>query len=156
VPELPSDEAKLGDLTLREVLARHREDKSCAGCHERFDGIGLAFEGFGPIGERRSVDLGGRPIDAAASFPGGFEGAGVSGLADYIRAHRQADFVNNLSSKLLAYALGRGVMLSDDPLIREMNERLARDDYHFGDLIEAIVTSRQFLNKRGSEAFTER
>ncbi|HEY2343555.1 MAG TPA: DUF1592 domain-containing protein, partial [Chthoniobacteraceae bacterium] len=48
VPELPSDEAKLGNLTLREALARHREDKSCAGCHERFDGIGLAFEGFGP------------------------------------------------------------------------------------------------------------
>src|SRR5206468_2933945 len=44
VPELPADEAKLGDLTLREVLARHRADKACGGCHDRFDGIGLAFE----------------------------------------------------------------------------------------------------------------
>src|SRR5262249_23500246 len=51
VPELPSDEAKLGEKTLREALAIHRADKSCAGCHERFDGIGLTFEGYGPIGE---------------------------------------------------------------------------------------------------------
>src|SRR5262249_16008059 len=41
VPELPADEAKL-DLPLREALARHRADKACAGCHERFDSFGLA------------------------------------------------------------------------------------------------------------------
>jgi hypothetical protein len=52
VPELPKDEAKLGDLTLREALAKHREDQSCAGCHARFDALGLVFEGYGPIGER--------------------------------------------------------------------------------------------------------
>src|SRR5262249_41655175 len=40
VPELPSDEGTLGDLTLREALSRHRADKSCAGCHERFDALG--------------------------------------------------------------------------------------------------------------------
>src|SRR4026207_1081219 len=43
VPELPTDEGTLGERTLREVLARHREDKSCAGCHARFDGLGLVF-----------------------------------------------------------------------------------------------------------------
>ena len=37
VPQLPADEASLGDLTLREALARHRADKSCAACHARFD-----------------------------------------------------------------------------------------------------------------------
>ena len=42
VPDLPDDEAKLGDLTLRETLARHRADKACAGCHERIDAFGLA------------------------------------------------------------------------------------------------------------------
>src|SRR6185295_9977618 len=69
VPELPQDESKLGEKTLREVLELHRADKACAGCHARFDGVGLAFEGFGPIGERRTVDLGGRPVDARAAFP---------------------------------------------------------------------------------------
>ena len=69
VPELPDDEAKLGDLTLRETLARHRADTSCAGCHERFDSIGLAFEGYGPVGETARTDLGGRPVDTARDLP---------------------------------------------------------------------------------------
>ena len=69
VPELPKDEAKLGELTLPQLLARHREAKECAGCHRRFDSIGLAFEGYGPIGERRERDLGGHPVDAACHLP---------------------------------------------------------------------------------------
>ena len=84
VPELPRDEAEL-DLPLREVLARHRNDANCAACHARFDSLGLVFEGFGPIGERRQKDLAGRPIDAAATFPGGGEGSGLEGLRSYIR-----------------------------------------------------------------------
>ncbi len=156
VPELPSDEASLGNLTLREALARHRDDKACAGCHERFDSIGLAFEGFGPVGERRTEDLGGRAVDTHAAFPGGFEGTGVDGLLGYIKAHRESDFIDNFCRKLLAYALGRNVMLSDDQTIQEMKDRLAASDYRFDALIETIVTSRQFLNKRGQNALTER
>ena len=59
----------------------HRADKSCAGCHERFDAIGLAFEGYGPVGESRDLDLGGRPVDARATFPGGPEGDGIAQVA---------------------------------------------------------------------------
>jgi hypothetical protein len=57
VPELPKDEAKSGDLTLPQLLARHRENQKCAVCHQRFDSIGLVFEGYGPIGEQRDRDL---------------------------------------------------------------------------------------------------
>src|SRR5207237_1282085 len=71
VPELPKDEAKLGELTLPQLLARHRADKSCASCHRRFDSIGLVFEDFGPIAERRTKDLGGRPVETVAAFPDG-------------------------------------------------------------------------------------
>ena len=59
VPEIPDDETQLGELTLRETLAKHREHTSCAGCHDRIDAIGLVFESFGPIGERRRRRLGG-------------------------------------------------------------------------------------------------
>jgi hypothetical protein len=151
VPELPSDEGKLGDLTLRELLARHRQDKSCAGCHERFDAMGLVFEGYGPVGERRSKDLGGRPVEIAASFPGGSEGAGVAGLRKYLREHREQDFVDNLCRKLLAYALGRNVMLSDDLTISQMKAKLKSNGHRFDSLLETIVTSPQFLNKREQE-----
>ena len=150
VPELPRDEAKL-DLPLRDLLARHREDKSCASCHARFDSLGLVFEGYGPVGERRTEDLSGRPVDASATFPGGTTGTGVDGLRAYIRQQRQDDFVDNLSRKLLAYALGRSLLLSDELTIDTMRTTLAKDGYRFGSLVESIVTSPQFRYKRSGE-----
>jgi hypothetical protein len=149
VPELPADEAQLGELTLREALARHRSDKNCAACHARFDSLGLVFEGYGPIGERRKKDLGGRPVDTRATFPGGSEGTGLDGLRTYLREHRQEDFLDNLCRKLLSYALGRSLLPSDDKTVGQMRDKLAASDYRFAGLIETIVTSQQFLHKRG-------
>jgi hypothetical protein len=147
VPELPRDEAKL-DLPLREMLARHRQDKSCASCHSRFDSFGLVFEGYGPIGERRTVDLAGRKVDASATFPGGSTRTGIEGLRSYVRERRQDHFIENLSRKLLSYGLGRSLILSDDLVVESMRARLVRDGYRFSSLIESIVVSQQFRTKR--------
>ena len=70
VPELPQDEAK-SDLSVRDMLAQHRANPVCASCHARFDDFGLAFEGYGPVGDARVKDLAGRTVDTKASFPGG-------------------------------------------------------------------------------------
>src|SRR5262249_18568438 len=149
VPELPKDEAKLGDQTLPQLLARHREHKACAGCHQRFDSLGLPFEGYGPVGERRTLDLGGRPVQATATYSDGNERTGLDGLRRYLSEKRQAEFVENLCRKLFAYALGRSPVPSDGPTIKAMQARLANDGYRMQNLLEAIVTSPQFLNKRG-------
>ncbi len=151
VPELPKDEAKLGELTLPQLLARHRDNKSCAGCHRRFDSVGLVFEGFGPVGERRAVDLSGRPVQIGATFPDGKERTGLVGLRAYLREKRQDDFVENLSKKLFSYALGRGLQLSDKKALEATRARLAADGHAFGGLVEAIVASPQFRNKRGRD-----
>ena len=150
VPELPQDEAKL-DLPLREVLAQHRANPACATCHARFDSLGLAFEGYGPIGEKRSRDLAGHPVETQAVFPGGIKGDGFAGVLDYIREHRQKDFTGNLSRKLLAFALGRSLQLSDESLIEQMQTKLIAGGYRFTPLVEMIVTSPQFLNKRRTD-----
>lgn len=154
VPDLPEDESQLGDLSLRELLARHRDNKSCAGCHDRFDSIGLAFEGFGPVGERRERDLGDRPVETSADFPGGVQGTGLAGLREYLVDHRQEEFVDNFCRKFLAYALGRTLLLSDEPLIDTMKIRLRENEYRFSSLVETIITSPQFLTKRGSQMMT--
>ena len=148
VPDLPDDESKLGEVTLREALVRHRADKNCAGCHARFDGIGLAYEGYGPVGEFRTKDLGGRPVETRAAFPGGGEGTGLDGLRAYVVERRGAEFIDNLCRKLLAYALGRSLLPSDDETIDSMRKRLAADGDRFGSLVESIVTSPQFRNRR--------
>ena len=152
IPELPADEANLGELTLAQVLARHRDHEACAGCHLRFDSVGLVFEGYGPIGERRQKDLGGRLVETKATFPDHREGSGLDDLRRYLAEKREGDFVNNLCSKLLSYALGRSLLLSDRPMIEQMQKNLAANDNRFGILVESIVTSPQFLRKRGRES----
>ena len=147
VPELPNDEAKM-DLPLRQMLAKHRENASCAACHARFDGFGLAFEGYGPVGERRTKDLAGRAVDTETDFPGGGHGKAVEGLLEYIRAHREKDFVNNICRKTLSYALGRGLQISDEPLLEQMQAAFVTNGNRFSTLIELVVVSPQFLNQR--------
>jgi hypothetical protein len=150
VPELPSDESKM-DLPVRDMLAKHRENPVCAACHSRFDSFGLAFEGYGPVGDARTKDLAGRPVDTAVTYPGGFPGAGLAGLQTFIREHRQNEFLGNLSRKLLAYALNRSLQLSDGPLVDRMETQLAAKDYRFDALVETIVSSPQFLNRRTAQ-----
>jgi hypothetical protein len=151
VPELPADEAK-SDLPIRDMLARHRANPVCASCHARFDTFGLAFEGYGPVGEARAKDLAGRPIDAKASFPGGSEGTGLEGVLTYIRENRQNQFLDGFERKLLVYALNRSLQLSDELVIDRMQAKLAANHYRFSSLVETIVTSPQFLNQRNPEA----
>ena len=122
-----------------------------AGCHARFDSYGLVFEGFGPIGERRTKDLGGKPVDVRGTFANGVEASGVEGLRDYIKAHRENDFLDTLCKQLLAFGLGRTLILSDDSTVREMRERLDANGYRFDTVVETIVTSPQFLHKRGQD-----
>ena len=108
VPTLPANEADLGELTLAQTLARHRSDPSCASCHATFDFFGLASEGYGPVGERRDRDRGGRPVETRTEFPDGVARSGAAGVLDYVRKDRQDNFIDNLSRRLLTYALGRG------------------------------------------------
>jgi hypothetical protein len=112
--------------------------------------MGLVFEGYGPVGELREQDLGGRAVENSAVFPGGGEGSGLNGLRTYIRDHRQADFTNHLCRQLLAYGLGRTLLLTDETTIDDMHSKLAASGYRFSTLIECIVTSPQFLNKRAN------
>jgi hypothetical protein len=155
VPELPADEAKL-DLPLRDVLAQHRSNPACASCHARFDSFGLAFENYGPTGERRTADLAGRPVETEAVFPNGAKGSGYEGVQAFIRQHRQKAFMENISRKLLAYALGRSLLLSDDPTVDRLTKQLSADKSRFSSLALNIVTSPQFLNKRVSVPEMER
>jgi hypothetical protein len=148
VPVLPTDETKLGDLTLRETLAQHRANPACASCHAKFDSFGLAFEGYGPVGETRDRDLAGRPVETGATFPDGSSGSGLDGLRAFMRARGQGQFVDNLCRELLVYALGRSPLRSDEPLLADMRKHLSAGGYKFGLLVQDLVTSRQFLTKR--------
>jgi len=108
------------------------------------------------VGEARTKDLAGHAVDTQTTFPGGSQGAGLTGLQAYIHANREKDFLDNLSRKMLVYALGRSLQLSDEPLIQRMNTRLAAGGYRISALIGTVVTSPQFLNKRTADSSTRK
>ncbi|XZE21944.1 DUF1592 domain-containing protein [Pirellulaceae bacterium SH449] len=150
VPELPDSEHDTGDLTLRELLARHRDHPSCAACHNRFDSAGLLLEGFDPIGRPRKLDLAGREVSSAATMPEGTEAEGWKGLRDYILTTRIDEFRRTFCENLVAYSLGRTLVVSDDLLVEELMERLRENDNRVRIAWEHLIESPQFLNKRGS------
>ena len=89
------------------------------------------------------------PLDILHST---FGFSGFRGVQAYIKDKRQQDFLDNLSRKLLSYALSRSLQLSDDPVVEKMTTRMSANGYRFGALVETIVTSQQFLNKRRLES----
>lgn len=139
VPSLP-EEAPEG-LTERQLIERHSSDERCSGCHRRIDPIGFALEGFDPIGSARKRDTNTTLADGTAIN-------GIDGLRTYLAETRRDDFLRQFSRKLLGYALGRSIQLSDKPFLDQI---LSRKSPRIADVIEEIVLSPQFRNIRGSD-----
>ncbi len=150
VPPLPDDEAT-EPLTVRQLTERHVRDERCSNCHRRIDPLGFSLERFDAIGRLRDKDLGGRPIDTKTTLMDGTELDGLEGLRTYLKDTRRDAFVRQFCRKLLGYALGRGVQLSDEPLLDEMLAALTKDDYLFGTAVAHIVRSPQFRTSRGRD-----
>jgi hypothetical protein len=148
VAVLPKSETDTNGKTIRELLKLHTDDAKCARCHVRFDPIGLAMEGFDATGKARIKDLAGRPVDNVVHLPNGKEAHGVPEFAEYLATHRRDEFVRTLSRKFLGYALGRSLLLSDQPLLEKMETNLKQNDYRFSSLFETVVLSPQFRNER--------
>ena len=120
VPELPDDERQTGGLTVRQMVEKHRSLPGCATCHDKIDPLGFALEAFDPIGRRRTQDLAGRPIDTGVSLQPAIEFQDLAGLRTYLLEQRKGEFLKNFCRKLLGYALGRSVEVSDELLLAEM------------------------------------
>jgi len=155
VPRLPEDEAATEGLTMRQLVEKHSTDTRCSGCHVRIDPFGYALEGYDAIGRRRERDLGDRPIDTRAVLLDGTRIDGLKGLKEYVLNQRRDAFLKQFCRKLLGYALGRAVQLSDEPLLAEMREKLRTSQYSSTLAVELIVRSPQFRNIRGRDESIE-
>jgi hypothetical protein len=154
VPQLPEDEAA-ETLTVRQLVEKHSSDPRCAGCHIRIDGFGFALEGFDAIGRARGKDLGDRTIDTKSKLMDRTEIEGLEGLRNYLLTKKEKVIFNQFNRKLLGYALGRSVMLSDKPLLAQMQRELDQRNGRFSAVVNAIVQSKQFTRIRGKEAPAE-
>jgi hypothetical protein len=149
VPLLPESELDTGGLTMRQITEKHRSLASCAKCHERMDPFGFALERFDAIGRRRQTDLAGRAIDTQVQLKDGTRFDDITGLRDYLLSKRRDEFLRQFCRKLLGYALGRSVQLSDDALLSKIRQSMIDHGQGAQTAIITIIQSPQFRQRRG-------
>ena len=146
VPELEVDGKELTG-SLRERMEQHRANPACAACHRSMDSMGFALENFDPLGRWRDKD-GEHPIDPSGELPGGESFAGPAELKQVLLTKRDL-FARCLTEKMLTYALGRGLEYYDRLAVNRIVKSVEKDEYRFAAMVEGIVTSEPFVNRRG-------
>ena len=153
-----------GAKSIRDLLARHTQDNSCANCHARFDPAGFALENFDILGgwrpRYRGLELGEKAtgidraghdfaytvadvVDASGKLRDGRAFTDVRGL----KAHFAADdrqLARNLLHQFVLYATGTPVRFADRPKIEAVLDAGAQDGYRVRDLLHGLIQSPLF------------
>jgi len=145
VPELKKP--KKGEkLTLRQQLEKHREQASCAACHNLIDPVGFGLEHFDVLGRWRDKEDG-VEVNAGGVMADGTSFYGLSELKQ-ILASRQDDFARTVAAKMLGYALGRSLTDEDQGTVERLAIDLAKQDFSPQFLIRAVALSPQFRSRQ--------
>ena len=144
VPPLDSAAPKGAKLTVRQKLEKHRSDPVCATCHNLIDPIGFGLENFDWLGRWRDQENG-VPVDAAGVMPSGEKFNGPVELRQVILARKQ-EFLRNLTSKVLGYALSRPLHDADACTIQQITSAVEKDGYRARTLLREVVLSAPFRN----------
>jgi hypothetical protein len=149
-PSVPAlEETHFGTpKTMRERLDQHRRDPACAGCHSRIDPLGFALENYDVLGRWRTEDAGTR-VDTRGELPDGTKFDGAEELKAVLLARKDV-FIRNLTSKMLAYALGRGLRFEDSCTVDQIVSKLKESGYGAQTLVQEIVLSVPFRYQAGT------
>jgi hypothetical protein len=144
LPDVPAlkDNTVDGHLSVRQRLAEHRSNPTCAACHNLMDPVGLSLERFDAVGRRRMVESG-AAIDASGGLPDGSRFADVRGLEEAL-LRRPELFIGAFAEKLLTYATGRGVEYYDAPAIRTIVRDARAQEFRFSSVVLGVVQSEPF------------
>jgi mono/diheme cytochrome c family protein len=150
VPALPDVGEGEEPETVRERLTAHRQNPVCASCHNQIDPLGFGLENYDVIGRWREIDSG-KPIDSKGQLPDGTIFEGASGLKKAL-LERKGLFIRNLTTKMLGYALGRGLTLEDQCTVDGIVREVEKQDWSAQALVREIVWSVPFRYQRGTDA----
>ncbi|MDG2175210.1 MAG: DUF1592 domain-containing protein [Gammaproteobacteria bacterium] len=150
-PNVPDLQENQGSdiMSVRERLELHRQDPVCSSCHSLLDPLGFALERFDAIGRFRTKEEGGM-VNSGGQLGDGTQIDGINDLRTALLA-KPENFVDNLTEKLLIYALGRGLEPFDMPVVRTIRKQAAQEDYRFSALVKGIISSVPFTMKRAAE-----
>jgi hypothetical protein len=151
VPPLVDDGKELKG-TVRQILEQHRRNPECVSCHERMDPYGLALENYDGFGAWRTQD---NHVDLDVT--GEIRGQTYATPRQFrmLLAARKDDFRRALVTKMLSYALGRGIKRYDKPAIDQICTAVKNDGDRLSSVILNVVRSYPFQHARGSATGTE-
>ena len=153
-----------GAKSIRDLLARHTQDQSCANCHARFDPAGFALENFDILGgwrqRYRGLELGDKVagidraghdyaytladvVDASGKLRDGRKFADVRELKAHFAAQPR-QLARNLLHQFVLYATGTPVRFADRPKIEAILDACAQDEYRVRDLLHGFIQSPLF------------
>lgn len=140
-PDIPPLMPPAEGATIREILAKHRENEACAGCHNLLDPAGLGMEGYDGVGARRLLENG-VPVDESGGIPTDVPFNGATELAALLADDPR--FPECLTEKLFTYALGRKRAPGDWVFAAEISEALPDEGGSLDKMIELIALSPAF------------
>ncbi len=146
VPPLMENKEGAKPKSVRERMEAHRANEPCASCHKLMDPIGFALENFDAVGAWRTNDTDYR-IEPTGQLYDGTQLAGPASLRNALVNHSDM-FVRSFTTKLLTYALGRGVEYYDMPTVRAIDRDAARNENRFTSIVLGIVKSVPFQMAR--------
>ena len=144
IPPLSEDEGDL-ELTIREQFAIHRENPSCAGCHNRLDPIGFSFENYDITGRWRTEYSNGRQVDASGNLFGRNIFENVVDLKSNLASDPMI-FTNAFTQHLMRFALGRDLTPRDRVQVEQITRQLKGVNYPLQQVIKSVVESSSFLD----------
>ena len=168
-PPVPTVEPDIrGAVTIRQQLEAHRQDPSCAVCHDRADPPGLALESFDIMGAWRDryravsdevaaepgIGMDGQAFKfhyALAVDPSGkmMDGRTFQNVHDLkkLLLEDELQIARNLARQLTVYATGAPIGFSDRGDIEQILARTRPRGYGVRSIVHEIVQSRVFRNK---------
>ena len=167
-PSVPAVEPDIrGAKTIRDLLALHTKSKTCAGCHAKFDPVGLALESFDILGGWRTryrglaegervtgIDRAGHDfsytlaakVDSSGKLLDGRDFKDVHDLKAILAADPR-QLARNMLSQFIVYSTGTPVRYSDRREIESMLDACSKDGYRVRDLLLALVQSKVFCGQ---------
>jgi hypothetical protein len=134
-----------GATSIRDQLRKHRETTTCYDCHRKIDPLGFALENFDAVGRWRNRYEDKLEIDASGELP---SGEAFDDIVEFKRAMlaKKDSFTRALTRKMLSYALGRRLEITDRPEVDRILEFLEAEGDGFRDLVLLIITSETFAS----------
>lgn len=161
-PDIPAIESDVrGATTIREQMAKHRDDASCASCHTSLDPHGFALENFDVIGGWRTnyrilskdgkkvpgVEYKlGTAVEAGDVMPDGRRFTVVDEYQTLLLDERE-QIARAMVERLLVYAFGRATTFADRPLIDQILITTRGKQHGLRSLILGLVASDRFATK---------